>query len=163
VLDESARGQGEGIALAERRALQELQVGLLGPLPTRDLLKVVDVPADYLPERCLFGLPVFRELHWTLQCNLAVPGPTYRGRPVCEGSALLMNQGLAPAPPHDGGIPGDAVCLLAGFDRRQDGRLTGTTVGNTNGGDKPREVELVPFMSPSQTKKATGYAGMLRQ
>jgi hypothetical protein len=43
--------QGECIAFAERVALQELQMRLLAPLPLRDALKIVDVPADELGER----------------------------------------------------------------------------------------------------------------
>jgi hypothetical protein len=51
MMDQCRRRQGECVALAERMALQELQVSLFAPLPLRDLLEGFDVPADELGER----------------------------------------------------------------------------------------------------------------
>ena len=46
MIDERGGRQGECVALAERMALQQLQVSLLAPLPLRYGFKRVDVPAD---------------------------------------------------------------------------------------------------------------------
>jgi hypothetical protein len=130
VIDERRRREGECIGLAERVALQELQMSLFAPLPLRDDFKRVDVPSDELGERGCTLLDA-RERGWIFQRHFAVFGPTESGGPVRERSAFTMQD--RPAAPYadDRGIARDSVGLLASFDRRHDGAR----------GDKP-------FLSP---------------
>ena len=57
MLDQGCRGQGQGVRLADRAALEILQVPLLGTAPLGDGLKGIDVPANELAERDRLALP----------------------------------------------------------------------------------------------------------
>src|SRR6202043_1584519 len=89
MIDERGGRQGECVALAERMALQQLQVSLFAPLPLRDGFKRIDVPADELGERESTVL-VARERGRILQDNLAVFSPTDSGGPMSERAALTV-------------------------------------------------------------------------
>ena len=115
MIDQFRGGQGEGVALAERVALEELQMRLLAPLPLRDALKIVDVPADELGER---GRPLLdaRERRWILKHDLTVFRPADGRGTVREGSGFLVNDRLSAAQPDYRRVAGRSVRLLADFD-----------------------------------------------
>ena len=112
--------QGECIALAERMALQELQVSLFAPLPFRDGFKRIDVPADELGERGCTVLNA-RERGRILQDNLAVFCPTECGGSMRERAALTVQDRPGAAYANDRRVARKSVGLLASFDRRDDG------------------------------------------
>ena len=75
MIDQRGGRQGECVALAERVALQELEVSLFASLPLRNGFKGVDVPADELGERGCTVLNA-RERGRIFQGNLAVLWPS---------------------------------------------------------------------------------------
>jgi hypothetical protein len=120
MIDQRRGRQGECVALAERMALQQLQVSLLAPLPLRDGFKRVDVPADELGERGCTVLNT-RERGRILQDNLAVFCPTECGGSMRERAALTVEDRPAAAYADDRRKARISVGLLANFDRRHDG------------------------------------------
>jgi len=102
-------------APAERVALQESQMRLLAPLPLRNALKIVDVPADELGDRRRTLLDA-RERGRILEGDLTVPGPAEGRRSMRKGAALTVKDDATSPDANDRGVARGSVGLLANFD-----------------------------------------------
>ena len=115
VIDQRRGRESECIGLAERMALQELQVSLFAPLPLRDGFECVDVPADELGKRGCTVLDA-GERGRILQDDLAVFRPGACRYAMRERPGFLMDHCLVTTESYDRGIASRAIRLLVDFD-----------------------------------------------
>lgn len=111
-------GSREGVrnGLAERMSLQEFQVSLFAPLPTRDRLERLNVPADqFRKRRC--AEPKTSQLRRIFERDFAVLGPAQRCGAVGKCPALPVQDGAFAAKPNYRRVTRGTVGLLAYFHR----------------------------------------------
>ena len=117
MIDQFGGGEGEGVELAERMALQELEVSLFAPLPLRDALEGLDVPANELGERWRTMIDA-SECVGMFKRHLAMLCPARCCSTQRESLVFAVDDGLAASNANNRGISRRSIGLPSRSDRR---------------------------------------------